>query len=320
MKKLTPSVNPSCDTRPFDLIEYLEFSPFESSLFLTPNRILSFHWSNWEKTCEFFRDRMENCEITQSRLEALNLELDDLRRWKVWLKSKSKMISASLYNLYEAYLDPRLRSTWFDRKEEVLVSLHNESGPYITLSSMRWIDKEIYALFVQRKILTDFVKTRKFRLNTELPVRVYFDDQTVTNVSMCMHQISGDGMLIRIDNVKDLNRFVFSQSVCLEFNTIAFEKSFERDAKAIINAFSRVELNDFRSSSLVKVRLNKEVLKKYNNTQNLKTSDGKNYFIFAKFDDFESLSPHKKDIFTKIKGVVDLLEDHFQSELQKNAA
>jgi hypothetical protein len=131
------------------LAEYIGKKELHERLNLAHN--ISFHWANWDQTCMIQRKMYKNFN-QNFHLSKLNNALNELKSRPVWLCNKVKVIKSDLYSIYESYLDSRLRLTWFERKDEILFSLDSEQGPYFTLTSMKWLDKEIYSKFVLRKI------------------------------------------------------------------------------------------------------------------------------------------------------------------------
>ncbi|MBP9682932.1 MAG: hypothetical protein KBD76_16145, partial [Bacteriovorax sp.] len=151
----------------FSLKDYLGAKELTEHLRLTGE--LSFHWANWDQTCLVQRKHYKNFN-NNFHLMKLNQKLQGLKNRPIWLCNKVKVMKSDLYSLYESYLDSRLRLTWFERKDEILFSFESEHGPYYTLTSMKWLDNDLYSQFVMKKILLEQYTLRSFRLNASIPV------------------------------------------------------------------------------------------------------------------------------------------------------
>lgn len=303
-----------------DLMNYLRNDSLRCPLSLSSNGLLSFHWANWDKTCHFLKRELPFCEKTQQRLQELDKELDALKDRMIWIKTPKKTAQAPLHTLYEAYLDQTVRHQWFEEDREVMVSLFNESGPYMPLNSMRWMDKDIYALFIQRKILTGNFQKRSFRLGMNIPVKVFFDDSSLLSTSVFLYQGSREGMLVKIHRPSDINRFLYSQKMTFHIPIAPFQQCEEAEAKTIFDEFSRFNPYAQNHRHVAPVSLDGQIFKKYNNDLNLKSSDKKSYYFFVRYDDFHLESDFFSAGLSPIKKVVDKVERHFLDILQKNAA
>ena len=297
-----------------DMKRYFNRSDFSDSLPLTSNGVLSFHWANCEMTCDLQKEKIEHSALAKQKLQLLEEELQELKNWKIWMKCKASSIECSLYDLYESYLDPRMRINWFNRQDEILVSLHNEAGPFVALSSMRWIDKDIYTLFVYRKILTGHMTKRDFRLSLDVPMQVYFDDKTLEPSLMTMCQASRNGVLIKINGQKDLNKLLASKQMSFRFNSRAFYQSEDKEAPEVILNFSRENFSPSDGEQEVELKLDKEILRLYGNYENMKSSDGKSYYLFVKYEDFVCQGPQKN--FTHaMRSMVETLEKYLKESI-----
>lgn len=193
------------------LREYLSHAPLESFLNLDAGGKLFFHWANWARTCRLQRELHAG---NPARLDALEKSLDSLKRVEVWLKSPKGTIVTSLHELYESYLDPRLRVSLFGsnglplNEREILYSDAGEAGPFSRLAAMKWFDKNIYALFVFRKLLLGFVPQRQFRLGSSASAVWWLKSSPLEAVTTTVHQVSARGVLFKVNSRCDLTRLI----------------------------------------------------------------------------------------------------------------
>lgn len=225
----SPSSAPMLGTKA--IRDYLASAPLESSLKLDSGGKLYFHWANWAHTCQLQREIHAG---NPARLDALEMALSSLKRIETFLKSPKGTIVTSLYELYASYLDPRLRVSLFGingqhtNEREILFSDVGEAGPFSRLAAMRWFDKNIYALFVFRKLLLGFVPQRQFRLGTSVPATWWLKGSPLECIETVVHQISRNGVLFKIENRNDFIRLVHGA----EDNVlIHFPAAFLRESK-----------------------------------------------------------------------------------------
>jgi hypothetical protein len=298
------------------LVDYLNDAELDSELKLTSNGILSFHWSNWKESRSYVRKQFdykvcskESCE----RFSDLNSSLDYLKSKTIWLKNKYQSKQTTLYELYRSYLDPRIRMTWFDKKEEILVSTHTESGPYTTLTSMRWLDKETYTTFVRRKIIMGHVPRRSFRVGLNIPMKACFDNSPLNHSDIVIHQATNDGMILKFQRSSDVNKAKNSEILNLSVNLEPLLELEKRGFKEIIKSLSHLDISDFDNESY-NISINTDVFEKYGNKESLKAYDGKQFYIFIKYSDLNNDNNENK-IELCLKNIVTKVEEQFQAEL-----
>lgn len=299
-----------------ELINYLKDRPLIDNFPLLSSEAISFHWANWAESCRFQKDYLFDNARSCERYFDFNQELDALKDIPVWMKSREKTIQSSLYDLYQCYSDSRIRSTWFERESEILISLTQEAGPYITLSSMRWMDKGIYAKFVHKKLLTQPMPMRGFRLSAQIPVEVRFESFPLKTAQFFIHQISEHGLLLHIKGQHLLNLIEQSEHTYLTVNL----KPFLEVSNATVNeTLERLERQDFfvlnPNDRLTTLTMRPQVLEKYGNRENFRLAANDEYYLFAKFRDLanESNSIRVKKVF---KSLVTKLEHEFNEVLK----
>ena len=275
---------------------------------------VSFHWANWDQTCllqqQYYKQYNNNLNLF-----ALNCTLQDLKLKTVWLCNKVEVLRTDLYAVYESYLDSRLRLTWLERKDEILYSMDSEQGPYFTLTSMKWFNKDIYAQFVMRKILVEQFTLRSFRLNTSIPVALKFDnDVTVYDEKVCIHQISEAGVILKIKDKNFVNKIKNSHT--LEFkipvsgyhNTqrLSFHDSWKKlDSDSVLH-----KEEQYRS-----YQLDSRILNFYGNLTNAKRSGDNEFYIFARYADLMAMG-HSIPLSDAFAPLVSKTKKYFLKEIE----
>lgn len=266
---------------PQSLKDYLGSRDLTEHLRLTKE--LSFHWANWDQTCLAQRRHYKNFN-NNFHLLRMNQALQELKSKPVWLCNKVKVIRTDLFSLYESYLDSRLRLTWFERKEEILFSYDSEQGPYYTLTSMKWLDKDIYSQFVMRKILLEHYTLRSFRLNATIPVQFKMDTDVQTYQDKVeIHQLSEMGFIFKITDKNFLNKIKNSNMLEMAIPVNPYKKI---DHLAIDDVFKKIDQHTIsmdKDSMLFK--LESRILNFYGNLNNAKRSADEEFYIFARYED-----------------------------------
>ncbi len=178
--------------------DYLKSHSLSQPLEIGKNNILSFHWANDKLSTGYVKNLYESeGQKEAKRREELERELYSLKETPIWLMSRHGQLKSDLYNLYLCYLDPRLRTQWFEL-EEILVSMNHEAGPFQSLKSMRWLDKDIYARFIYHKMITSWVPQRSFRLSLDIPLEIRAGGSPFGVLNGKIHQISTHGLVLHL--------------------------------------------------------------------------------------------------------------------------
>jgi len=189
------------------LDQYLFKNKLNELCYFSDNQIVGFHWANDKVAANYFREMYENKSIQfNERVDALKSELEMLKYSNIWLMSKRGQLKSTIYNLYECYLDPRLKYQWFEL-EDILVSTQHEAGPFCSIKSMRWFDKEIFSKFIYLKMLQDCVPQRSFRLNLNIPLEMRADGSPFGTINGKISQMTERGLLIHLSNGNPLKEW-----------------------------------------------------------------------------------------------------------------
>jgi hypothetical protein len=273
------------------LKDYLGRKDLSEHLKLSPE--LTFHWANWDQTCIAQRKIYTNFD-NHFHLIKLNQTLQSLKSRPVWLCNKIKTMKSDLYSLYESYLDSRLRMTWFERKDEILFSLDSQQGPYYALTSMKWIDYDLYTQFVMRKILLEHYTLRSFRLNANIPLLFKLDnDVNEYRNKVLIHQISESGFIFKIKDKNFLNKI--KNAGALELR-IPIKHYMKVSSLKVEDAFKNLdESQKIDESDYAVFNLEARILNFYGNMNNAKRSSDEEFYLFARFEDLRP-SGHNNEL------------------------
>lgn len=294
----------------FSLKNYLGARDLTEHLKLTNE--LTFHWANWDQTCLVQRKHYKNFNHN-FHLMKLNQQLQALRSRPIWLCNKVKVMKSDIYSLYESYLDSRLRLTWFERKDEILFSFENEHGPYFTLTSMKWLDNEIYSQFVMKKILLEQFTLRSFRLNANIPAVLKLDNDVIEYENLVViHQLSEFGLIFKIKNKNFLNKIKNSTQLKFNLPIVAYTQLALLDAEESFKKLNKQSLHI--DSHTVSYSLESRILNFYGNMNNAKRCTEEEFFLFARYDDLIPMG-HETDLKTLFPPFVDKTKNYFLKNL-----
>ena len=296
--------------RSISLNDYLGSRDLTEHLKLTKE--LTFHWANWDQTCLAQRKHYKNFN-NNFHLLRLNQTLQELKSKPVWLCNKIKVMKSDLYSLYESYLDSRLRLTWFERKDEILFSFESEQGPFYTLTSMKWLDNEVYSQFVMRKILLEHYTLRSFRLNANIPLAFKLDnDVNEYGDKVSIHQLSEVGFIFKIKDKNFLNKIKNSHLLELKIPLAHYQNL---GALNVEDTFKKLDENQGAvENEQLLFKLEARILNFYGNMNNAKRSTDDEFYLFARYED---LVPHGHE--TELKNIfaplVEKTKNYFASSL-----
>lgn len=295
-----------------ELNEYLGNRNLAENLALSPQ--LSFHWANWDETCIAQRKHYKNFN-NNYYLTEMSRGLLELKFKNVWLCNKVKVIKSDLYSLYESYLDSRLRLTWFERKDEILFSLENEQGPYYPITSLKWMDKELYTKFVMQKILIEEYTLRSFRLDANIPVIFTLNNNVMEYKDQVhIHQLSEYGIIFRIKDKKFFNKIQNSSLLEFKIPINQYKKVASLKFDEALRQLNKTQ--DTLDDQLTKYSLSSLILKCYGNIESAKRSSGEDFYIFARYEDLVA-NAYESDLKEIFKPLVEKTKCRFSENLEK---
>lgn len=197
---------------------YLTDIKLDSELAVTTDGAISFHWSNWNITCRMIKEGPLCLYTKEAIVSELDTRLEELRTHKIWVNNKLSTIESNVYDLYNFYMDPRVRQTWFGRKQSTLYSDESQKGPFTLLTSLKWKDRETFSYFVYKKILLESHQLRQFRLNSTIPFKFKFDEFELNDATGVIRQFNANGMLIQYNGRALKKKLQQQQDVRIEFD------------------------------------------------------------------------------------------------------
>ncbi len=290
------------------LSDYLQGEIASTELELNDSGSLSFHWSNWNRCCQYHNNSENNGKMSNQ----IDQSLVHLRNHKIWIKHNLQTVETDLYNLYESYLDNRIRVLWFEQEKDSLISLVSEGGPYIPLSSMRWFDKETYEKFIYKKILANTLPLREFRLTTNIEAVCYFDDMATDFVKVSISQISKDGIVLKFDSIRTWTKIVGAQEICMAISLENID-SIEMEELGL-RPSDFVELNNSKQKYVV-YRVSPSVVKR-NVERNKRFIHQREYFVFCYFSELRPIMG-QNILQEALVPFIEILKDQLSKELDE---
>lgn len=288
-----------------ELQNYFKNFKLDSELKLSKNGQLKFHWANWDRTC-LLQKSMSSTGC--SKMEAMDEALELLKSSPIWYQRNLVTVKSNLYELYSSYLDPRLKVTWHELQNDTHVSLHHESGPYISLTSMRWMEKETYELFIYKKLITGYHPMREFRVSSLIELTGDIDHSPLSRIDLKITQFTKKGMIIAInghnfDKVKNCN------DIKVELNLDAFSKLKNRSEVGKFDASKNKEGQY--------LNIKGHSIRQFGNLDNANSSNGSEYYFFIPYSELEVIGSvdNSHQLFGHF---VEMLEGFFIEELDFN--
>ncbi len=283
------------------LNHYLFSTKLNEPCYFSNNEMVGFHWANDEFAARYFKELYKTSDSKFSeRVDTLRGELQNLKNFNIWLMSKRGQVKTNIYNLYECYLDPRLKFQWFEL-EDILVSTQHEAGPFCSVKSMRWFDKDIYSKFVYLKMLEGTVPQRQFRMSLDIPIEMRADGSPFGAISARIVQMNSHGLLINFSNGNPIKEWSLREVYFLKKPTHIDEEHGINQSLQASEWLSAIE----------NFTMNGEVLaKKVGDT--MKKQGENNHFVFISFDEMSMLSlkgheksvDHLKSLFEEAKETI----------------
>jgi hypothetical protein len=303
--------------KPQYLEKYLSRSNLNDPLLLTEN--LTFHWADWDQTCMHQKSKLKKFDSKsndqkQSNLEELNASLNELKKQNIWLSNKSNIIKSTLYDLYESYMDSRLRLTWFERQDEILFSYESEFGPFYTITSMKWMSKEVYSKFVYRKILTEHCMLRAFRLKTAIPLMLKLDKDFIDHSNKVqIHQISKHGLILKITDKNFMNKINFSRQMHFRIPISTLLLIAPKTLDETLEVFKKINWNS--REEYLRFSLDTRIMNFYGNGKNFKHSPDNEFYVFARYEDFIP-DDHRIELRPAFFHIVEKVYKKFEEEMK----
>lgn len=298
------------------LIDYLCSDALMEKHYLTENKNIEFHWSCWDKGCDFQMEKFSNEIEKQKKIEDLDIFFETLKDKIVFIRKQVNTLKISLYDFYMMYVDSSRAEEWNVLKEKSQVSMVGEAGPYVAIDSMRWFDREIYSAFVFRKLISGEMPNRRFRLGVNIPVICEFNESPLKNDQISIHQLSLSGCLFKVDGGHIYNKFMNANSVEIRFNLKPFIKVLGLSTVEATSHFSKIDFNIINEEDFSSFSFPLECLESYGNLENAKSGNGKEFFFFLRYEDIVP-SNSNIDVNTIFQSFVKCFEDHFDEELDK---
>ncbi len=280
---------------------------FDKELTLDQDGQFKFHWSNWSSTAKHLKKLFKN---SPEALKLMHSELEKQKENLVWLKGPKTSLKSNIYELYNFYSDYKVRSVWFSKHQDFLISTHTESGPYITLGELRWLDRALYKTFVYKKMLKNSMSYRTLRVSCELPIVGYFDHHDFNSSPFFITQISSSGLFLKFGGGRNKRELQNSDEIALDIDLRAFQNY-------LIPGMSQwaKKIEALGENKVLQVTLETSILKKYGNKENLKHEVDGNYFIFVGLDDF--IVKGRPFPFAELIGsFIESIEKSFTKELE----
>jgi len=212
---------------------YLNFFEQEK-INLIDNSNLYTSWENVPFLREFIKS---NAKIKNNINLTLDHELASYKNDKVWVRGKRSESVLSMYDLYEFFLDSRIRYLWHDSIDNILISTTGKNGSYSHITDKKWFDHSIYKKFVLRQIINNNFINRSFRVGSDLKCAVIMSE--FIKKESILHQITDKGLLFRFSDVSFLKHSSSNKFIHFKIPEILKDKISESSFSCSIESIFR---------------------------------------------------------------------------------
>lgn len=256
------------------LNNYLSLKNFEEELSLDLNQSMTFHWANWQETCERKVQNGDSQEVDRS--------IALYKSIPIWLLLNNTKIKSNLLELYHHYLNDKSSTA----SSSFYLSIGKEQGPYINYNSLTWLNNNILKNVVFFKISKSELKKRQFRLNWESKPLVKLDSFYLSGVDIRTHAITEQGLIFKVVGKANFERLMGAKQIVINLNLNPFLRSVREFQDNFLKSvasedFSLHDLKNLHSFTIKPKHL-------VTNVKELQAQDAQTYHFFVSFKDLES--------------------------------
>jgi hypothetical protein len=183
------------------------------------------------------------------------------------------------------------------------------------------MDPQLSELFILKKILTESMTLRRFRLRLNIPLLCQFDASPLWKSTMHFQQVSPEGMLISFKGKHNLNKL-------LAFNTLQIKAPLRQvlgtshlKFRECFQHLGQMAFSLDCEESLMCYKINVDRLKKYNDFEIDRLRDKKEFHFFVRFKDFEvSEYDTENNLEQAFTNLTKMTENNFEKVLIKESA
>ncbi len=291
--------------------DYLFSDSLQSDFSIDPMGILRFHWASWDQTCKWQKEHIKT--HYQDKLNNLEEKLESFKNIPAWVSHTHQTVKISLYDLYMGYSDKRMRDHFFNNKMQYLVSFETEAGPFVSIPSLKWFDKEIFALFIFHRILTEEIPLRRFRLFCEIPMEYCVGLSATQNSLIHLVQFDENGLLMRIYGRNMMSKI-------LEQDIGQFKIDLSLLSCLGVNGMQDYSLS--QTSPSLTISFQTETLRQRNGIfQHFTQTQMSSYYCYLRFEDLFSEDIELLHEFKQtLKKLIDEVQNNLKIQLDKKAA
>jgi hypothetical protein len=176
----------------FDLFEPLNLG-HESNL--------SFHWADFHETCLAYKGHIESDSLYKDEFDKRVTNLKKLQLIPVWIKTSSKIIQTTMYELYERYLLGSFKTfDQFDPFDRIEISFMSGTGPFKNMAVAECFNRATYQDFVMVGLMKDKLNKRDFRVRCKTRLLFEYGAHFEKAALMNLEQISMRGFLFSTES------------------------------------------------------------------------------------------------------------------------
>ncbi|HXH29713.1 MAG TPA: hypothetical protein VNJ01_02760 [Bacteriovoracaceae bacterium] len=193
-------LNLSLDFSPAFLRESNLHKSLGEEFCLSGNGNMVFHWADFDETCDAVKAQMESDPDLFKDYQLREAGLAKLARIPVWVRTNSKVVEISMYDLYDKYITNQLLfSGGIDPFKPLEVSCISSTGPFKGMSVVECFNKSTYKDFVLVHLLKGKLPRRNFRIRLKSKILAEYGPGFNAAQVVSLEQLTMDGLLLSME-------------------------------------------------------------------------------------------------------------------------
>lgn len=199
---------------------FLNDSPLTKTLgeefVLSDSGNIVFHWADFFETCDLVKAQLEKSPTLMEDFRARELSLKRLADIPVWIKTHSKIIQSTMFDLYENYILNHLGGV--NPFSPLKISFISAAGPFKELSIAECFNKDTYRDFILVYLIKGKLPKRDYRLRLKSKVLAEFGKNFANAELISLEQLTMHGMLLSVDSEVFLKKMQEEEHIRLLVN------------------------------------------------------------------------------------------------------
>lgn len=272
-----------------------------------------FHWADFFETCDLIKSQLEN---NPSLMSDFKLRVQGLKRLSlipVWIRTDSKVIQTTMFDLYEKYILNQIQKLGggVDPFCPLEISFISGTGPFKNLSIAECFNKATYRDFILVYLLQEKLPRRDYRIRLKSKILMEYGHNYSNAELISLEQLTTNGLLLSMDSDIYMHKVQSSENIRLLINTKMLAESAGKSLEEMKNYLSQYSFNLLYSST--KSDSINCFLKDFSVQSSFDFAKNKKVYLFGTFDKLSKTNSSSvfviRDFVNETKNLV---REHYQ--------